>query len=78
LLDEFKSTRNIHRLVKLQLVAGAQFALASVRILKPKLDFDGISKGFPHRKGKEIRLKKHLEATLEPAKRIINRLLEAD
>jgi hypothetical protein len=56
---------------------GAQFALASVRILKPKLDFDGISKGFLPHKGKEIRLKKHLEATLEPAKRIINRLLEA-
>jgi hypothetical protein len=31
LLDAFGSSKNIHRLVKLQLVAGAQFALTWVR-----------------------------------------------
>jgi hypothetical protein len=78
LLDKFKSTRNIHWLVKLQLVASAQFVLALVRIWKSKLDFDGMSKGFPPRNSKEILLKKHLKATLVPAKKMINRLLEAD
>jgi hypothetical protein len=78
LLDKFKSTRNTHGLVKLQVVVGAQFALASIRIWKPKIDFGGMSKGFTARKGKEIRLKKHLEATMEPAKRMINRELEPD
>jgi hypothetical protein len=78
LLDAFKSSRNIHPLVKFQLLAGAQFALAWVRKLKPKLDFREISRGFPPHKSKEIHLKKHLEATLEPAKRMVDRLLEAD
>jgi hypothetical protein len=78
LLEAFGSSRNIHRLVKLQHLAGAQFALAWVRKWKKKLDFDKISKGFPPRKSKGIHLKKHLEATLEPAKRMIDRLLEAD
>jgi hypothetical protein len=52
--------------VKLQLVAGAQFALAWVRKWKHKLDFDEISKGFPPHKSKGVHLKKHLEATLDP------------
>jgi hypothetical protein len=73
LLDVFKSSRNIYHLVKLQLVAGAQFALAWVRKWKPKLDFDEMSKGFPACKSKGIHLKKHLKETLEPAKRMIDR-----
>jgi hypothetical protein len=47
LLDAFKSSRHIHHLVKLRLVAGAQFSLGWVRKWTPQLDFNAISKGFP-------------------------------
>jgi hypothetical protein len=70
LLDTFRSSQRVHRLIKLQLIAGAQFALTWLRKWKPRLDFDTISKG--------VLLKKHLEAMLEPVKRMINHLLEAD
>jgi hypothetical protein len=46
--------------------------------METKLDFNEISKGFPPRKSKVIHLKKHLEVTLEPVKRMVDRLLEAD
>jgi hypothetical protein len=78
LLDVLKSSRNSHRRVKLQLVTGAQFALAWVHKWKPKLEFNEMSKGFPPCKTKGIHLKKHPKVTLEPAKRMVDRLLEAD
>jgi hypothetical protein len=77
-MDAFGSSKNMNRLVKLQLVAGAQFALAWVHKWKSKLDFDTISKGFPPYRSKGVQLKRHLDATLEPAKRMIDRLLQAD
>jgi hypothetical protein len=40
LRNAFKSSRNIQHLVKLQLVAGAQFALGWVHKWKPKIDFN--------------------------------------
>jgi hypothetical protein len=49
-----------------------------MRKWKPKLDFDKMSKGFPPCKSKGIHLKKHLEATLELTKRMVDQLLEAD
>jgi hypothetical protein len=47
LLNAFKSSQRVHRRVKLQLVAGAQFSLTWLRKWKPQLDFQTISKGFP-------------------------------
>jgi hypothetical protein len=78
LLDALKSSKHAHRLVKLQLVAGAQFALTWLRKWKPQIDFETISKGFLPHKSKGVILKIHLDVTLEPAKRMINRLLEAE
>jgi hypothetical protein len=49
-----------------------------LRKWKPQLDFDTISKGFPSKKSKGVLLKRHLDATLEPAERMIDRLLKAD
>jgi hypothetical protein len=65
-------------MVKLQLVAGAQFALGCVHKWMPQLDFNVISKGFPLQRSRNTRLMKQLEATYEPAKRMIDRLLEAN
>jgi hypothetical protein len=76
LLDAFRSSKHVHYLVKLQLVAGAQFALCWVQKWKPQIDFNTISKGYPPQRSGDVRLLKHLEATYEPAKRIIDRLLE--
>jgi hypothetical protein len=59
-------------------VAGAQFALIWMRKWKSKIDFDTISKGFPPHRSKGFQLKRHLDATLDPAKRMIDRLLEDD
>jgi hypothetical protein len=78
LLDAFKSSQRVHRLVKLQLVAGAQFSLNWFCKWKPQLDFETISKGFAPHKSNGAFLKRHLDVTIEPAKRMINRLLEAD
>jgi hypothetical protein len=45
LLDTFISSQRIHRLIKLNLVAGANFALAWVRKRQPQTNFDTISRG---------------------------------
>jgi hypothetical protein len=49
-----------------------------LRKWKLQLDFETILKGFPSCKSKGVLLKKHLDATLEPAKRMIEQLLKAD
>jgi hypothetical protein len=77
LLDTFKSSQRVHRLVKLQLVAGAQFSLTWLCKWKPQLDFETISKWFPSHKSKGVLLKRHLDATLEPVKMMIDQLLKA-
>jgi hypothetical protein len=78
LLDTFKSNQCIHRLIKLNLIAGANFSLAWIRKWKPQADFETISKGFPPHISKGVLMRAHLDATLEPAKKMIDRLLEAD
>jgi hypothetical protein len=77
LLDAFGSSKHVHCLVKLQLVADAQFSLTWMRKWKPQIDFDTISKGCPPHRSKGIQLKRHLDVTLELAKRMIDRLLQA-
>jgi hypothetical protein len=41
LIEEFKTTKRVHRLVKLHLIAGAQLALTWVCIWKPQTDLKG-------------------------------------
>jgi hypothetical protein len=75
LLDTFRSSRRIHRLIELNLVAGANFALGWVRKWHPRLNYSSKSLSYPP--GSAI-LRVHLEATLQPARRIIARLLQED
>jgi hypothetical protein len=78
LLDIFKTSRCIHRLIKLNLVAGANFALAWVRKWQPQINFDAISQGLPPHRSRVVLMRAHMDMTIEPAKRIIDWLLEAN
>jgi hypothetical protein len=75
LLDTFRSSQQIHRLIELNLVAGANFALGWVRKWHPRLNYSSMSLSYP-RGGAILRV--HLENTLQPARRIIARLLQED
>jgi hypothetical protein len=75
LLDAFRSSQRIHRLIELNLVAGANFALGWIRKWHPRLNYSSISLGFPPG---GARLRVHMDATLKPARRIIARLLRED
>jgi hypothetical protein len=52
LLDTFRSSHCFHRLIKLNLIADANFALAWMQKWKPQTDFETISKGFPPHRSK--------------------------
>jgi hypothetical protein len=79
LLKVFKMSRRIHWLIELNLVAGANFALGWVRKWHSKLNFNTISRGMtPPQRSRSSVLRFHMDATLEPARRMITRLLEAD
>jgi hypothetical protein len=54
LLDTFRSSERIHHLIKVNLVAGANFALAWIRKWKPQTDFETISCGFPPHRSKRF------------------------
>jgi hypothetical protein len=73
LLDTFRSSQRIHRLIELNLVAGANFALGWVRKWHPRLNYSSMSQSYPLG-GASLRV--HLENTLQPARRIIARLLQ--
>jgi hypothetical protein len=75
LLDTFRSSQRIHRLIELNLVAGANFALGWVRKWHPRLNYSSMSLSYPLG-GASLRV--HLENTLQPARRIIARLLRED
>jgi hypothetical protein len=72
LLDTFRSSQRIHRLIELNLVAGANFALGWVRTWHPRLNYSSMSLSYPPG-GASLRV--HLKNTLQPARRIIARLL---
>jgi hypothetical protein len=78
LLDAFRSIQRTHCLIKLNLIAGAIFALAWIREWKPRTDFETIFKGFPPHRSKGVLMRAHVDVTLEPSKRMIDRLLEVD
>jgi hypothetical protein len=75
LLWTFSSSHRIHRLIELNLVAGANFALGWIRKWHPRLNYSSMSLSYPPG-GASLRV--HLENTLQPARRIIARLLQED
>jgi hypothetical protein len=75
LLDVFRSSPRIHRLIELNLVAGAKFALGWTRKWHPRLNYSSRSLSFPPG---GARLQVHMDATLQLARRIIARLLRED
>jgi hypothetical protein len=75
LLDAFRSSQRIHRLIELNLVAGANFALGWTRKWHPRLNYSSMSLSMPPG---GARLQVHMDATLQPARRLIARLLRED
>jgi hypothetical protein len=64
-------------LIELNLVAGANFVLGWIRKWHARLNFITMSQSLPPSQGTAT-LRVHMDATLQPARRIIARLLEAD
>jgi hypothetical protein len=75
LLDVFRMSQRIHHLIKLNLVVGANFALGWMRKWHPRLNYSSMSLSFPPG---HATLRVHMDATLQPARRIISRLLQED
>jgi hypothetical protein len=75
LLAAFRSTQHIHRLIELNLVAGANFALGWTCKWHPRLNFISMSLSLPSG-GAQLRV--HMDATLQQARRLIARLLQED
>jgi hypothetical protein len=75
LLDVFRTSRCIHRLIELNLVVGANFALGWIRKWHPRLNYSSMSLSLPPGRAT---LQVHMDATLQPARRIIARLLQED
>jgi hypothetical protein len=59
LLKVFKSSQRIHRLIELNLVDGANFALRWICKSHPRLNYSSISLGFPQ---EGVRLWVHMDA----------------
>jgi hypothetical protein len=75
LLRAFSLSQRIHRLIELNLVAGTNFALGWIRKWHPRLNYSSMSLSYPPG-GASLWV--HMENTLQPARRIIARLLQAD
>jgi hypothetical protein len=75
LLDTFRSSHRVHRLIELNLVAGANFALGWIRKWHPRLNYITMSLSLAPG-GASLRI--HMENTLQSARRLVARLLEAD
>jgi hypothetical protein len=75
LLDTFRSSQRIHRLIELNLVAGANFALGWIRKWHPKLNYSSMSLSLAPG-GDSLRV--HVENNLQPARRLVAKLLQAD
>jgi hypothetical protein len=75
LLAAFRSTQRIHRLIELNFVASTNFALGWTRKWHPRLNFISMSLSLPSG-GAQLRV--HMDATLQPARRLIARLLRED
>jgi hypothetical protein len=75
LLETFRMSQRVYLLIKLNLIAGANFALGWMRKWHPRLNYDAMPQSLPP--GRAM-VGVHMDATLEPAKRIISRLLQED
>jgi hypothetical protein len=75
LLDTFRSSHRIHRLIELNLMAGANFALGWIRKWHPRLNYSSMSLSIAPG-GASLQV--HMENTLQPTRRLVARLLEAD
>jgi hypothetical protein len=75
LLETFWTSQRVHLLIKLNLIAGANFALGWMRKWNPRLNFDRMSQSLPPG---HTTVSIHMDATLEPSRRIISRLLQED
>jgi hypothetical protein len=75
LLDTFRSSQRIHRLIELNLVAGANFALGWIRKWHPRLNYSSMSLSLAPGRAS---LRVHMENMLQPARRLIARLLQVD
>jgi hypothetical protein len=69
LLEVFRTSRRIHRLIELNLVAGANFALGWIRKWHPMLNFSTMSLGLPSsQRFRIVVLQIHMDATLQTAR----------
>jgi hypothetical protein len=75
LLNVFRTSRHIHHLIELNLVAGANFTLGWIQKWHPRLNYSSMSLSLPPGRAT---LQVHMDATLQPARRIIGRLLQED
>jgi hypothetical protein len=62
-------------LIKLNLIASDNFALRWMPKWHPRLNYDSMSQDLPPG---HVTLGVHMDATLQPARRIISRLLQED
>jgi hypothetical protein len=74
-LDTFRSSQRIHQLLELNLVACANFALGWIRKWHLRLNYNSMSLSLAPG-GASLRV--HVENTLQPARRLMVRLLQAD
>jgi hypothetical protein len=74
-LETFRTSQRVHLLIKLNLIAGANFALGWMRKWHPRLNYDSMSELFPPGRAT---LGVHMDATMQPTRRIISRLLQED
>jgi hypothetical protein len=75
LLETFRTSQRVHLLIKLNLIDGANFALGWMQKWNPRLNYDSMSQDLP---SGCATLRVHMDATLQPARRIISRLLQED
>jgi hypothetical protein len=77
LLEGFRTSQCIHRLIELDLIASANFALGWVWKWHPKLNFSTMSLGLPPpQRSRSVALRVHMDATLQPARRMIANFLK--
>jgi hypothetical protein len=75
LLETFSTSQRVHLLIKLSLIAGANFALGWMRKWHSRLNYDSMSQDLPLGRAT---LGVQMDATLQSARRIISRLLQED
>jgi hypothetical protein len=75
LLEIFRTGQRVHLLIKLNLIAGANFSLGWMQKSHPRLNYDSMLEGLPPWRAT---LGVHMDATLQPARRIISSLLQED